>query len=57
MHNELVSRPAPLTLHARLRRGASAFGRLVWRLVLASAPACNLYWIVGMPPYTGRRQP
>lgn len=25
-----------------------------WRLVIGAAPACNLYWIVGMPPYGPR---
>lgn len=52
MNNDLVLRPAALSLSARLRRGASILGRFAWRLVLAAAPLCNLYWMVGMPPYT-----
>lgn len=54
MNTDLVLRPATPSPSARLRRGASILGRLLWRLVLAAGPLCNLYWIVGMPPYTWR---
>ncbi|HEX6538667.1 MAG TPA: hypothetical protein VF155_05765 [Candidatus Dormibacteraeota bacterium] len=54
MNGELALRPATSPLSGRWRRGTSMVLRLAWRLVLAAAPACNLYWIVGMPPYGPR---
>jgi hypothetical protein len=54
MNSELALRPVTVSLSARCRRGAAIVRRLTWRLILAAAPMCNLYWIVGMPPYTNR---
>ena len=51
MNSELALRPATLPFSVRMLRGALAVRRLAWRLVLEAAPLCNLYWIVGMPPY------
>lgn len=54
MNTELVLRPASLPLSVRCRRLGALLLRGGWRFVLAAAPAINLYWIVGMPPYRNR---
>jgi hypothetical protein len=54
MSTELVLRPASIPLSVRCRRGARMMVHIAWRFVVAAAPACNLYWIVGMPPYHKR---
>ena len=54
MNNDLALRPATSLLALRCRRGASALLRVAWQLVLAAAPALNLYWAVGLPPYGNR---
>jgi hypothetical protein len=35
----------------RVRRVLSTVGRLAMQGVIASAPAINLYWCIGLPPY------
>lgn len=54
MNTELVLRPATTPLSVRCHRGAARILRAGWWFVQSAAPACNLYWIVGMPPY-GKR--
>lgn len=54
MNSELALRPATSLIALRCRRSASALLRVAWQLVLAAAPALNLYWTVGLPPYGNR---
>lgn len=54
MKRDCALRPTTSRLALRCRRGASALLRVAWQLVLAAAPAVNLYWTVGLPPYGDR---
>ncbi|MGH7685550.1 MAG: hypothetical protein ACREN2_01835 [Candidatus Dormibacteria bacterium] len=54
MNTELVVRPATTRQTSVVRRGIALVLHAAWRLVIAAAPVCDLYWIVGVPPAGSR---
>lgn len=51
MNNDRALRPVTTGFSVRCQRAAATARLLAWKLVLEAAPAINLYWAIGLPPY------